>query len=249
MPAESVMQLIYLNYFSWILQSWNKTVPNKWSFFPLMRYRVLFSFAAVFLSKLYSNGKGLWLWSSYFKKLENTENYINEKLGAEIQNRGEAAAPEKTTSITTTAQRGTGRAPVRRAGLAAASPRGLQGAGAEAGWRHQQRDPSSWWSRARWGGGQWSERWPARTGTAAETGGDWRQWHSHEKTDAAGSRTSTPWIEPSWTSGSGCLGQLEPASRAVSPENTSGSKISWMHRPPKRDSRGSENTPELSPKY
>ena len=148
MPAESVMQLIYLNYFSWILQSWNKTVPNKWSFFPLMRYRVLFSFAAVFLSKLYSNGKGLWLWSSYFKKLENTENYINEKLGAEIQNRGEAAAPEKTTSITTTAQRGTGRAPVRRAGLAAASPRGLQGAGAEAGWRHQQRDPSSRWEQS-----------------------------------------------------------------------------------------------------
>lgn len=113
-----------------------------------MRYRVLCSLGAVFLSKLYSNGKGLWLWSSYFKKLENTENYINEKLGAEIQNRGEAAAPEKTASITTTAQRGIGRAPVRRAGLAAALPRGLQGAGAEARWRHQQRDPSSWWEQS-----------------------------------------------------------------------------------------------------
>lgn len=204
-----------------------------------------FPLAAVFLSKLYSNEKGLWLWSSYFKKLENPENYRNEKLGAEIQNRGEAAAPEKTLPASQPQLRGELEEP-RWEGQgpgACGELRQKPGEGNSSVTRH----PGG--NRARWGGWQWSDRWPARTGTAAETGGDWRQWHSHEKTDLAQSRILTPWVKPSWTSGSGYLGQLEPTSCAVPPENTLGSKISWMHRPPKREGRGSENTPELSQKY
>lgn len=69
-------------------------------------------------------------------------NCINEKLGAEIQNRGEAAASEQTLPASQPQLRGEVEESRWREGQgwAAQNPRGLRGDGVEAEWRQQQRD-------------------------------------------------------------------------------------------------------------
>ena len=144
MPAESVMQLIYLNYFSWILQSWNKIVPSKSSFFSTNK--ILYIVFPLQLSSWVNYilmGKVCGFEVVISKSWRIQRNCINEKLGAEIQNRGEAAAPEQTLPASQPQLRGgTRRVPVkRRAGLSSReSPRGLRGDGVEAKWRQQQHD-------------------------------------------------------------------------------------------------------------
>ena len=137
-------------------------------------------------------------------------------------------------------------------------PGGLGEMVVKAQWRQEQRAQSSWWEQRQARKTVVSQIGNRQlTGTGAETGSDLRRWHSDEKNwcvlklhlDFLFFFFPTSYLKSSWTSVSGYLGLWKSALRVVSPGNTVGFKISWTHRPSKREGWGPKNTSELSQKY